>query len=200
MGLLLLLIVGSHMAVPLPELAILRAEQPGLLIPGTTQVLLGAEPPGYVVCCAVTRYFEDETLADLNEELSLEARQQFFRFVVASAMKDPEGRGDALTLSGFQRHAVWWEEDALHGLYFVPTHGVEWGENHEQPAEIREPKCLDAPGLLLKGRSLRKDGKFADARRVFEQLRDRFPLSPEARRAMHEIFLSNTAASKVSSE
>lgn len=198
MRFLLLLIVGSQIAAPLPELAKLRVGQPDLLIPGTSRMMLGAEPPGFVVCCAVERYFDDETPADLEEELNLAAKQQLYRFLSASTLKDHEAGGKALSFGEFRRHAVWWEGNALHGLYFVPSRGIEWVDTGERPAEPGDKEGLDAAGLLLKGRALRKAGRFTDARLVFDQLREQFPLTSEARRALHEIFLANTAARRSS--
>ena len=179
--------------VPLPSLASIQADEPELLVPGTTHLLLDTAPNGYVVCTAVMRYFEDETAADLQVELDLSARQQFVRFLTAGALKDKQEGQARVTVHGFQQHAVWWEGKALHGLYFVPVEGVDRATNQSAAEAASDVSSPTAAVLLLEGRTLRKHGDLQAARKVFEKVRADFPLSAEARRALHEIYLVNAA-------
>jgi hypothetical protein len=156
-----------------------------------------AEPPGYVVCTLVTRYFDDETLGDLEVELDLEARKQFVRYLVVGREDADAGRPQ-VTVSRFQNLATWWEGPSLHGLYFVPVDGIEQAGVEaigEAAGGIEDPSATE---LLLEGRTLRKNRKFEMARDVFARLRQKFPLSPEARRALREIYFANTAEKRPS--
>ena len=177
--------------VPLPALASIQANDPELLVPGTTHLLLDTAPNGYVVCTAVMRYFEDETAADLQVELDLSARQQFLRFLTVGALNDGQEGQRRVAVHGFQQHAVWWEGEALHGLYFVPFEGVDRTAHQDAGENNNGVQSPTAAVLLLEGRTLRKLGDLQAARKVFEKVRADFPLSAEARRALHEIFLVN---------
>jgi len=179
--------------VPLPPLATIQADTPDLLVPGTSHLLLDTDPSGYVVCTAVIRYFDDETASDLEVELDLAARQQLVRFLTVPAFVDgQEGRGH-VTVHGFHQHAVWWEGEALHGLYFLPVEGVDRAARQNNAKNEDAPKAPTASALLLEGRVLRKQGDWPAARKAFEKVRVDYPLSAEARRALHEIYLANTA-------
>ena len=177
--------------VPLPSLATIQADTPELLVPGTSHLLLDTDPSGYVVCTAVIRYFDDETAPDLQVELDLAARQQLVRFLTVGTLVD--GQEGQVTVHGFQQHAVWWEGEALHGLYFVPVEGIDRAARQNNAKNDDVPKTPTASALLLEGRVLRKQGDWLAARKAFEKVRVDYPLSAEARRALHEIYLANTA-------
>lgn len=177
--------------VPLPSLATIQADTPELLVPGTSHLLLDTDPSGYVVCTAVIRYFDDETAPDLQVELDLAARQQLVRFLTVGTLVD--GQEGQVTVHGFQQHAVWWEGEALLGLYFVPVEGIDRAARQNNAKNDDAPKTPTASALLLEGRVLRKQGDWPAARKAFEKVRVDYPLSAEARRALHEIYLANTA-------
>jgi hypothetical protein len=179
----------------LPDLKALQDGRPELLTPGSTQFLLDTDPPGYAVCVAVGRYFDDETAADLSDELDLMARQQFLSYLAEGSDKI----GDEVTVRGFRKHASWWNGPALHALYFVPLSGIEptSSEAQDRPREApaEQPAGPTAAELLLEGRDLTKAGQWEKARRAFQKLRLSHPASPEARRALREIYFTNAAES-----
>jgi hypothetical protein len=179
----------------LPDLKALQAGRPELLTPGSTQFLLDFDPPGYSVCVAVEKYFDDETAADLSDELDLMARQQFLGYLAEGS----DEIRDRVTVRGFRKHTSWWNGPALHAIYFVPLSGIEptFSEAKDLPKETphEQPAGPTAAELLLEGRDLRKAGRWEDARRAFQKLRSNHPASPEARRALREIYFTNAAES-----
>ena len=183
--------------VPLPALANLRADNPELLIPGSSHLLLDTDPAGYVICTSVMRYFDDEAVSDLQTELDLAARQQFVRFLLAGVSDERDDSRQQVVLGGFQQHAAWWEGNALHGLYFLPAEGISQVPTPPRGAEstkTNDPEdAATAASLLLEGRRMRKHGDLAAARTVFEKLRSGYPLTAASRRALHEIYLVNAA-------
>lgn len=174
----------------LGSLASVRAESPQLLVAGCTHVLLNARPPGYALCTSVRRYFEDETVADLRSELDLMARLQLASFVLDDSGDQGSTR---FNLRGFQMHQMWWEGDMLVGLYFAPVEGVQRvsQQNHED-----EPAAATAAEMILKGRELKKAGELEAARELFSEIRKDFPLTPQARRALREIYFVDTLLKK----
>ena len=173
----------------------IRARYPSVLVPGATTPILDADQPGYYVCTLVARYFDDETVADLRLELDLTARQQFVRFMQIGRTGDA---GNAsLELRGFRNIGTWWEGDSLHALYFVPEDGLHWldASGSRQPS-ISEATKSGASQMLLDARAQRKREEFQSARNSLGQLRREFPSSPEARRALRELYFVNTAESR----
>ena len=181
--------------VPRVDLEDFRAQHPGILTPGTTQLVADWATPGYFTCTLVLRYFDDETMADLSAELDLSARQQFLRFLLAGR-EDGGARPATVTVTGFQNCGVWWDETSLCGLYFVPLAGVADVAGEQAGVTSSARGGVTPTELLLEGRAMRKRGEFDAARAVFARLRREFPLSAEARRALREIYFVNTAESK----
>jgi len=181
-----------------PDVGELRVRNPDALVPGSVTPMLDTDPPGYLVCSLVARYFDDETAADLRLELDLSARQQFVRFMTIDADEAPACF--VIDVSGFQNLGMWWEDECLHGLYFVPVEGVHpIGENSggaPQAATRDAPPRPTPADLLLEARTLRKKCQFDQARSVLGQLRKEYPVSPEARRALRELYFVNTAESR----
>jgi hypothetical protein len=183
-----------------PEIEELRACRPSVLVPGCTTPTLEADPPGYYVSTLVTRYFDDETLADLRVELDLTARQQFLRFM-AAGRSDVAGRA-IVEVRGFRNIGMWWEEDSLHGLYFVPLEGVSPIDTEAaRPPDRKDGEVVahgpSAAELLLESRTLRKQHQFQSARDTLGRLRKEFPASPESRRALRETYFVNRAESRI---
>jgi hypothetical protein len=175
-----------------PEVEELGVQRPSALTPGCTTLVLEADPPGYYVSTLVTRYFDDEEIADLRVELELTARQQFLRFMAAGRSNDTEALSTGV--SGFRSLGMWWDGNALRGLYLVPIQGLaSIGAGATAKPNSRETTGLSAAEMLLKARALRRQRDFPAARNALEQLRKEFPLSPEARRALREIYFVNTA-------
>lgn len=184
-----------------PDIDELRARQPDALVPGSVTPLLDRDPPGYLTCSLVTKYFEDEKVADLQGELELSARLQFVRFMTVGS-NAAASRGQ-MTIRGFQNIAMWWEQDTLRGLFFVPADGLLIGIAPSQHAPSQENVASDQPNgptaaaLLLDARALRKRRDFIAARDVLGRLRKDYPLSPEARRALRELYFVNTAERRI---
>lgn len=184
-----------------PDIAEVRARQPDALVPGSVTPLLDRDPPGYLTCTLVAKYFDDEIIADLQGELELSARLQFLRFMTAGR-NAPTSRGQ-MSIRGFQNIAMWWEDDTLRGLYFVPADGLLLGAAPSQHSPAQENVASDqsngqtAASLLLDARALRKRHECDAARDVLGRLRKDYPMSPEARRALRELYLVNTAESRI---
>jgi hypothetical protein len=180
-----------------------RRRNPDALVPGTVTPLLDSDPPGYLICTLVTRYFDDETITDLQGELQLSARLQFVRFM-SMGRSGYAGRTQ-VTVRGFQHIAIWWEGSALLGLFFAAADGLlRDGEPSDDfgPAKstaLEQPKRPTAAELLLDARGLRKRHEIHSAREVLGRLRHEYPMSPEARRALRELYFVNTAESRVRS-
>jgi hypothetical protein len=170
----------------LADLNKLRAERPELLIAGSTHVVLNAMPQGYAVCTSVQRYFNDETTADLTLELDLMARLQLVNFMSAGT---DVAENAVYSLRGFQRYVMWWEDDMLVGLYFVPVEGVQKVTQQQDEPVTKSPTAAE---MILKGRELKKADKLQAAREMFQKIRQDFPLTPQARRALREIYLVET--------
>jgi hypothetical protein len=203
----LLLVVSMIPAAPTcaapPDISELRSRQPEALVPGCVTPLLDNDPPGYLICTLVTKYFDDETIADLQDELQLAARLLFVRFMTV-------GRSEStsrveMTIRGFQHIAMWWDDGTLRGLFFVPADGLLWdgqpsggapSPTNASPEQLKGPT---AAALLLDARSLRKRHEFQAAREVLGQLRKNYAMSPEARRALRELYFVNTAESRIRS-
>lgn len=181
-----------------PDIDDLRARRPGVLVPGSTTPVLDVDPAGYYVCTLVTRYFEDEKLADLRAELDLTARQQFVRFMAAG--RNADAGLACMEVRGFRSLSMWWEDDSLHGVYFVPLDGVGPIDTEPAMALTQENDKTQEPSaavLLLEARTLRKQREFQAARDTIERLRQRFPASPETRRALRELYFVNQAESRI---
>lgn len=170
----------------LADLNKLRADRPELLIAGSTHVVLNAMPQGYAVCTSVQRYFNDETTADLTLELDLMARLQLVNFMSAGT---DEVEDAVYSLRGFQRYVMWWEDDMLVGLYFVPVEGVQKATQQQDEPATKSPTAAE---MILKGRDLKKSDKLQAAREMFQKIRQDFPLTPQARRALREIYFVET--------
>lgn len=176
----------------------LRARRPSVLVPGCTTPVLEADPAGYYVSTLVTRYFDDEKLGDLRVELDLTARQQFLRFMAAGRTGDT--RRARMEVREFRNLDMWWENDSLHGIYFVPLDGVGTIDNESELSPSREDEKAreqSAAELLLEARALRKQREFQAARDTIGRLRAKFPVSPETRRALRELYFVNKAESRV---
>ena len=203
-AMLFMLLTTSGPTVPIgaapPEIDAIRATLPEALIPGCVTPVFDRPLPGHLVCSLVARYFDDETATDLQAELDLAARIQYMRFMSVGRPDDISTRG--MAVHGFQTVGVWWEDDALCGVYFVPSIDTgRDGADARKPIvddEARRHEVADptAAELLLKARVSRKHGAFANARDALGRLRREYPTSPEARRALRELFFTNTAESR----
>lgn len=198
-GRLVLLLVTATATVPTgaapPEVEAIRAAIPEALIPGCVTPVFDRNPSGYLVCSLLCRHFDDETATDLQPELDLAARMQLVR-CIGIGRQDGSARA-RVTLHGIHTVGVWWEDDALCGLYFVPsaeTGGALDGALSAADAVNRHPVVAgpSAAELLLEARASRKRGAFSIARDALGRLREEYPTSPEARRALRELFLVNT--------
>jgi len=184
-----------------PDIDEVRARQPDALVPGSVTPLLDHDPPGYLICTLVTKYFDDEKLTDLQGELDLSARLQFVRFMTVA--HSAAASQSQMTIRGFQNVAVWWEGDTLRGLYFVPADGLSMGTSPSQhsPAQenivLEQPHTPTAAALLLDARALRKRRDFSAARNALGRLRKDYPMSAESRRALRELYFVNTSESRM---
>ena len=192
-----LLITVAPAGAVAPDIVDVRTHAPDALIPGSVTCALDGTPPGYLVCTLVTRYYDDESQADLQVELDLTARLQFARFIAAGSR--PGFSRAEMKVHGFENVATWWEGNALHGLYFVPANGLEVTVTNagdasvDTPVVAHVPDKLSAAELLLQGRACRKRRDFDSAREVLGRLRNEYPLSPEARRALRELYFVSTS-------
>ncbi len=183
-----------------PEIEEIRSGLPEALIPGCVTPVFDREPFGYLVCSLVARHFEDETVADLQAELDLAARLQFLRFM-AVGRRDQDTSASVSTQS-VRILRVWWEDDALHGLYYfvlsAQTGGTTDTTDTNAPKDMRQPAgtAPTAAALLLEARASRMRGDYLSARDTLERLRREYPRSPEARRTLRELFFVNTAESR----
>ncbi len=184
-----------------PDIDEVRTRQPDALLPGSVTPLLDRDPPGHLICTLVTKYFNDETIADLQGELELSARMQFVRFMTSG--RNASASRAQLTIHGFQNIALWWEDDTLRGLYFVPADGLLPSDARLQDSPGQQYHSSDsttgltAASLLLDAKSLRKRHQFNAARDVLDRLRKEYPMSPESRRALRELYFVNTAESRL---
>jgi hypothetical protein len=183
-----------------PEIGEIRSGLPEALIPGCVTPVFDREPFGYLVCSLVARHFEDETVTDLQAELDLAARLQFLRFMAV-------GRRDQDTNASVSTHRVrslrvWWEDDALYGLYYfvltAQTGGTTDTTETSAAKDMRQPAgaAPTAAALLLEARASRMRGDYSSARDTLERLRREYPRSPEARRTLRELFFVNTEESR----
>ena len=177
-----------------------RAHRTEVIAPGSVVPSFDHDPPGYFICTLVTKYFDDETPADLQGELDLEARMLFLRFMAVGQHEDAQAVGG--TVEGFQNVATWWENDVLLGTYFIPLSGlgeiaaeasVTPGRDTRMPAERVESSATE---MLLEARSLRKQKQFDAAKELLGTLREKHPSSPQARRALRELYLVRTAEAR----
>jgi hypothetical protein len=163
-------------------------------VPGTVTPVLDRDPPGYLVCTLVRKYFNEETSGDLRDELDLEAHGQFLRFLVVG--RTATSRESLARYSDFRNVSLWWEEDALLGLYFVPLSGIELSgseDSETNPKKASNDKSVpSAAEMLVEARLLRKQRHLEDATRLLVSLRKQYPLSPEARRALREMYFMRT--------
>lgn len=181
-----------------PDIDDLRARWPSVLVPGCTTPVLESDAAGYYISTLVTRYFDDEKLADLRVELELTARQQFLRFMAAG--RNDDASRASIVVREFQNLDIWWEDDSLHGIYFVPLDGVSEIETESALGSNREdvkPKEQSAAELLLEARALRKQNEFQAARDTIGRLRVKFPASSATRRALRELYFVNQAETRV---
>jgi hypothetical protein len=200
----LLVLVGLSVVVATadsPESNEERAYDAEPIAPGSVAPSFDHDPPGYFICTLVTRYFDDETPADLQGELDLEARKLFVRFMAVGQHED--SRSLSTTVQGFQSVATWWEGDVLLGMYFIPLSGLgviapeasgTLGTNAGTPAERVD---FSATEMLLEARSLRKQKRFDAAKEMLGTLRERHPTTAQARRALRELYLVRTAESRI---
>ena len=167
---------------------------PKLAVPGSTHLLPDAAPAGYFVCSATVRYFADETQNDLMAELDLVAKRQLVRFLNAGRLLNNDAEQESVDFSGFRLCSSWWQNKALHGLYFMPAEGIFGEARSCDGRSSLAPKLDETPplDLLLQGRELRKGGEYAAARAAFERLRREHPLRPESRRALYELYLTSS--------
>lgn len=203
LGLLLVWAVSPSVVASEQELAgieVIRDTCPECLIPGGTHVMPYQRPPAYLVCTSATRYFDDELQADLTRELNVSAKHQLLEFLaVDSDSPSSEESSEEIELvleGGLSPDLTWWDRDEFCGLYFIPWNKIvrvpaNAGEttSKRQPDEVDETPVL----LLLRGRELRLSEKYEEATEIFKELRKLYPLTTEARRGLHEIYLVKSA-------
>ena len=199
LGLLLIWAASPSVVASEQELAgieVIRDTCPECLSPGGTHVLPYQRPPAYLVCTSATRYFDDELQADLTRELNVSAKHQLLEFLAVDSGSPSSEKIELVLEGGLSPDLTWWNQDELCGLYFIAcnkiiTAPVNTGDaiGKPHPDDVNETPVL----LLLRGRELRLSEKYEEATEIFKELRRLYPLTTEARRGLHEIYLVKSA-------
>ena len=90
----------------------------------------------------------------------------------------------------------WWDKDSLIGVYFIPKEGIRFIEGGLERTAVGPSEESQATALMVEARRLKNAEQLEEAVVVLKRIRQDFPFTAQARRALKEIFVVDSMIKK----